>query len=510
VILRYLGHAGWSFEEDGFSIICDPWHSNEGAFYAAWFQFPSVEGVQLPARVDAIYVSHAHDDHFDPETLSRFPRNTPIVIADFNDPVLLRELGDLDFENVRILPDGELLNVGPFSIQIFRDEDFGMYHDSALMVRSCTGTVLNLNDCRLSDKYSDTLKPVDVLLGQFSGASWYPVAYDYPESRMKSISADKRRRGLERLCKNAALFGAAVTIPCAGPPAFLDPSLSHLNDIDNANDNPFPMADTAVEFLNHHGCRSFLSMPGDAFELRDKRLRLLDRTQSPEDVYHNRRKYLCDYAERKVSVIERYLIKVRPDVSTGEHFKRELLRVVHSSRVFVKQIGGVIRFELLGIDHADIIVDSTGDRSAVLDYDGRPVNYHFIVDHRFVAALLKRRYINFERVFLSMRFRAARSPDTFNPALFGLLVNFDKDRLFKAESGLEKVQSNDQGFFELIHGEKRYLVQRTCPHMAADLSVAGAVEGETLTCTRHGWRFRLRDGLCTNVRGAAIAVKLKS
>ena len=41
-----------------------------------------------------------------------------------------------------------------------------------------------------------------------------------------------------------------------------------------------------------------------------------------------------------------------------------------------------------------------------------------------------------------------------------------------------------------------YMVQRTCPHRQADLSVFGEIEGDELVCTLHGWRFDLDTGEC--------------
>ena len=40
------------------------------------------------------------------------------------------------------------------------------------------------------------------------------------------------------------------------------------------------------------------------------------------------------------------------------------------------------------------------------------------------------------------------------------------------------------------------MVQRRCPHRNADLGVFGEIEGCTLTCTLHGWRFDLETGRC--------------
>jgi nitrite reductase (NADH) small subunit/3-phenylpropionate/trans-cinnamate dioxygenase ferredoxin subunit len=38
-----------------------------------------------------------------------------------------------------------------------------------------------------------------------------------------------------------------------------------------------------------------------------------------------------------------------------------------------------------------------------------------------------------------------------------------------------------------------YAIDDTCPHMGASLA-EGSVEGGIVTCSWHGWRFRLTDG----------------
>jgi len=43
-----------------------------------------------------------------------------------------------------------------------------------------------------------------------------------------------------------------------------------------------------------------------------------------------------------------------------------------------------------------------------------------------------------------------------------------------------------------------YAVHDTCLHRGASLS-AGELEGDEAVCHLHGWRFRVEDGVCTQV-----------
>jgi nitrite reductase (NADH) small subunit len=59
-----------------------------------------------------------------------------------------------------------------------------------------------------------------------------------------------------------------------------------------------------------------------------------------------------------------------------------------------------------------------------------------------------------------------------------------------------KVQDLPEGEGKIVpFGRKSiYAVDDVCPHMGASLG-SGHVEGDTVTCPWHAWRFRLSDGV---------------
>jgi UDP-MurNAc hydroxylase len=46
-----------------------------------------------------------------------------------------------------------------------------------------------------------------------------------------------------------------------------------------------------------------------------------------------------------------------------------------------------------------------------------------------------------------------------------------------------------------------WVVQRRCPHLKADLTRFGVIDGETLTCQMHGWSWDLPSGRCRTSAG---------
>ena len=58
-----------------------------------------------------------------------------------------------------------------------------------------------------------------------------------------------------------------------------------------------------------------------------------------------------------------------------------------------------------------------------------------------------------------------------------------------------KTQRKDT--FELEVDDKKYRVQKYCPHALGDLSKGTVVDGN-LICPMHTWTFSLKDGHCIN------------
>ena len=76
----------------------------------------------------------------------------------------------------------------------------------------------------IKDNFSTTY-----LFAQFSGASWYPLVYDYDEEKMFKLSKDKRVFKYKSITKLIDELNPNVYIPCAGPPCFLDEQSFDLN-----------------------------------------------------------------------------------------------------------------------------------------------------------------------------------------------------------------------------------------------------------------------------------------
>ena len=112
--LKYIGHSGWLIENNDFKILCDPWFNPAGAFFSAWFPFPDnldLLDQSLFTDLDFVYISHSHQDHFDPWFLKNLDSKTRFVIPKFSDRLLLKKLKKLGFKNITQLAEDEELEI---------------------------------------------------------------------------------------------------------------------------------------------------------------------------------------------------------------------------------------------------------------------------------------------------------------------------------------------------------------------------------------------------------------
>lgn len=509
--IQYVGHASWLIG-DRFRILCDPWLNRHGVFFSSWFQFPANDHLDLePLKsADLIYLSHTHEDHFDPWFLEQVDRQTPILSARFDSDDLRDRVADLGFENLIELEDGEYREFDDLRVTTFRDEDHGMYFDSALLVERDGVRVLNLNDCRLDEAVAASLGEaggVAALLKFYSGASAYPLAYEYDEAKMRRLCAEKRSRSLASLETYAALTQARVTVPCSGPAAFLDESLFHLNDLQRRDDNPFPNMATAVDYLRDKGVATELVMPGDVWQVDATGMRLADRTLQPGEVYDDVGAYLKSYAERRRPLIDEQLAVLESRDRDPSSLLAQRLEEISASRCFLKRIDLDILWEFTGNHPARLWMRLQSDQPPRLEpYVDQPIQYRYTLDSKFAVEILSRPRVDWEDFFLSLRFRAWRDPDRFNYFFYSLLKHLDRPRLQAAEYAYLAEEQRSEMMDLEVNG-RRLRVQRYCPHQGTDLQEVGQLEDNVLVCPRHGWKFCLETGACLNVEGESIRIE---
>ncbi len=161
-------HAGYLFECGDTKIAFDPIF--ETPFSQNCYSFPEVTFDYLKIKnlkLDAIFISHYHDDHLSFESLSYLDRNTPIYIYCIFDE-LLSMLGDLGFKKIHSVNLNESVVVGGFEIIPRPALDIDV--DSIFQIKVAGLNILNVVDSWIDWDTLDllkTMKPWDLILWPF-------------------------------------------------------------------------------------------------------------------------------------------------------------------------------------------------------------------------------------------------------------------------------------------------------------------------------------------------------
>jgi len=222
--ITYIGHAAILMEAKGKRILMDPW-LQDPAYHGTWWHYPPLTmSVDDLPPIDYLYISHEHQDHFDPATLQRLDKNTRILIANyqrkrFRDRIAaigFNEIIELDFDR-----DFECGDGGPTVRLIAPDR---AWDDSAILLRDGAHTVVNVNDCHLDNATLDRLGnsyDIDLAFLTFTGASQYPNCFDFTlESKMERARESKRSH-VEEFVNWAQRLKTKRAVPAAGNFALL-------------------------------------------------------------------------------------------------------------------------------------------------------------------------------------------------------------------------------------------------------------------------------------------------
>jgi len=503
-----VGHAGFLIQTQAGSILCDPWVNP--AYFASWFPFPDNTALHWDALGDCdyLYVSHLHKDHFDAQHLrDHVNKDAVVLLPDFPVPDLRNELQKLGFHQFFETSDSLKHRVGgpkgdlDIMVIALRAPADGPIGDSALVVSDGATTVFNMNDARpvdldmLTTEFGD----IDVHLLQYSGAIWYPMVYDMPARAKESFGTQKRQRQMDRARQYIAQVDATWVVPSAGPPCFLDPELRHLNDDHGDPANIFPDQMVFLDQMRSHGHdRGLLMIPGSVADFTGKSLNSLQHPLPLDEVEAifttGKSAYIADYADRMAPVLAAE--RASWAQAAGEPLLEPLRALFEPIMLQSDEICDGIGYPV------ELVI---GPETVILDFPKRTVReriphekvrYGFAMEPELVRTVLRDGepdWVN--TIFLSTRFQAWRVGG-YNEYLYTFFKCLTDERIAYADGWF--AETHDDSASITVNG---WEIQRRCPHLKADLSKFGVVEGDTLTCNLHGWQWRLQDGRCLTTRG---------
>ena len=253
--LTYLSSASVIINHEKTNILCDPWLV-DGEFYGSWFHYPSLNFKPEDFNfVDYIYISHIHPDHLSIKTLSRIDKKIPVIILNYVDKFLKRNIERLGFNVIELehnkrthLKDNLHINIlaahycnpklcsklmGCSNVE----KIFGATSlDSMSVIDNGKEVVVNTNDCPFeiakfsADAIKEYYKNIDFLLVGYSGAGPYPQCFDMLTDQEKNDAAIKKKKQFFNQAESYVnLFQPKFFMPFAGRYT-LGGKLADLND----------------------------------------------------------------------------------------------------------------------------------------------------------------------------------------------------------------------------------------------------------------------------------------
>jgi len=226
--ITLVSHASLLVETNGVRILTDPWY--EGTIYNnAWALCPEPPKRPDYTTLDALFISHAHPDHFEMRTLEKIRdargADLPVYVAMFFFDTMKRALREAGFRRVIEMAPGR--EFSPFPRVRFYSQQFRL--DDSLLVIAGEGdeTLANINDTPLRGRVLADLArrypTVDYVTAQFAIAQGYPYCYE-------GVEADFTRDDLiRRFDSYAQVLRPRHMIPFASFVRFCNADNAHMN-----------------------------------------------------------------------------------------------------------------------------------------------------------------------------------------------------------------------------------------------------------------------------------------
>ena len=509
-----IGHAGILVETHQATIVCDPWFIP--AFHGSWFVFPRNDRLtpDLMRKItnpDYLYISHQHADHLDePWLREHMNKDVRVLLPDYPTKELQRQLAGLGFHQFTQTRDAEELDLGDgltVAIHVESTITDGPGGDSAIVISDGECRLVNQNDCRTGDLTALRKHgPIDMHWLQFSGAIWYPMVYDEPREKLKELARKKVESQFARALTYVEALDAKVVVPSAGPPCFLDEELFGANWITGEEVSIFPDQTMFLSRLAARGRTGVMSVPGTTIDVSTSGS-LVTHPFDEEDVrrpFTDKASYLHEYQadwSSWLNDLKSSWPQERSDLLAALKLWWEpLLALAPTLR---KAVGGSCRIISDGVD---VLIDFEG--GTVRNFANESFRYRFTIPRPLLELVVRDRAVDWSNsLFLSCRFQAWREGE-FNEHLYNFFKSLSAERMRRAEAEASRRTTPDVVSEEIELGD--YIVQRYCPHRQADLSEFGVVEGDTIVCTLHGWKFSTTDGTCLNADDRHLSVRRRS
>ena len=238
--IQYLQNAAVIIENEGEKILCDPWLV-DGCYYGSWYHYPKFDfKPEEFDDVNYIYISHIHPDHFDIRTLEILKKDIPVLIHEFPEKFLKRNIEKIGFKVIE-LPNNKRTKLDKTWINVlaadncdpeicsrvfgcnFDNKNFGTNQiDTMSVIDNDNQVIVNTNDCPFeigeftARIVKESYKKIDLLMVGYTGASDYPITYDLDLETKASEANKKKIKRLKDAIDYIQIIDPKYYLPFAG------------------------------------------------------------------------------------------------------------------------------------------------------------------------------------------------------------------------------------------------------------------------------------------------------
>lgn len=406
--VTYLGHAAILAEVDGTRILMDPWLTDP-TYHGTWWHYPPLRvGVRDLPKIHYLYISHEHPDHFDPPTLAQIDKDVPVIIANFRRKRFRDRIAKIGFRNITEIDFGSDFQCDGTRLRLKLVPPDRPWDDSAIILRDGETTVLNVNDCHLSDETLQAVgreHAIDLAFLTFTGASQYPGCFNFPLASKIERARFSKDSHLEEFVHWAKLLNTKRAVPAAGNHALLAEDQLFLNTPEYVNTPGEAVAALAAAAPHIQGLQM---NPGDVWTPAGGLQR-----SAPAPDWSRRMEDIEDLSRRVRSRVAEYFAS-EPEAPKDlyERFQKYFTGLIERDRAAAAKVKITTWWQVTGPNGGDWVIDFGRDSDWIRQGVPDTWNLRITIPDKLVHLGVSEQAI-WENLVLSFRVRLARRPDRY-------------------------------------------------------------------------------------------------
>ncbi|HVO23180.1 MAG TPA: MBL fold metallo-hydrolase [Candidatus Margulisiibacteriota bacterium] len=407
--VTYIGHACILLESAGTRILMDPWLTDP-TYHGTWWHYPPLAlGPRDLPKLDYLYISHEHMDHFDPPTLRQLDKDVHVIIANFKRKRFRDRIAALGFSRITEVDFGRDFRCNGSGLTVRLIPPDRTWDDSAILVKDGSTTVLNVNDCHLDDATLGQLgreHQIDLAFLTFTGASQYPGCFEFPLRSKLQRWRESKESHLEEFVSWARLLRTKRAVPAAGNFALLAPDQLFMNTPHYVSTPQEAIERLRVAAPQIEGVQM---NPGDVWTSDGSLTRL-----HPAPDWSRRLEQIEDLSRQHgAQIAEGFASEGEAPADLYERFHAYFTALLQADPSIAPRVNIVTWWVVDGAHGGDWVIDFTRERDWV--YRGVPSCWNLRL--KFPARLVYQGVSGdaiWDNLVLSFRLRLARNPDRYN------------------------------------------------------------------------------------------------